>query len=302
MSEFSSPFSFRDDVGEAPCWDPDTSTLWRVDVHAGLVHGVAVESGIQTTHAVGNDVAFALPATTGELVVGHGLDIKVLGSDGSSRTIGRVEGRTNTRFNDGKTDPLGRVTGSTMLLDLQNDISLLEDDGGRQIESPAALFQVDGAGHAKTLATGLTLGNGLDWDLERRRFYFGDSISRCIYVCDFDPETGEYGKPREFACVAQEDGVVDGLTVDAEGGVWVALFFGGELRRFASDGSVSERISTPVSCPTSVCFGGPDLRTMYVTSSYRYLDEDELVAQPFAGGVITFEPGVTGLPIHRVRL
>ena len=111
-----------------------------------------------------------------------------------------------------------------------------------------------------------------------------------------------YGARRIFARIPKEEGLPDGLAVDSEGGVWVALFRGSEVRRYCPDGKISDRVKTPVSCPTSLCFGAPDLRTLYVTSANRYLDAAARKAEPLAGAVLTYEPGIAGLPITKIRL
>jgi sugar lactone lactonase YvrE len=129
--------------------------------------------------------------------------------------------------------------------------------------------------------------------------YFIDSTTQRVDVFDFDARTGAVADRRTFAEIDVADGLPDGMTVDAEGGVWVCLFGGGALRRYGDDGKLDAVFSLPVTNPTSAAFGGPDLSTLYVTSAWHRLSEAQLAAEPLAGAVFAIEPGVAGLPGNR---
>jgi sugar lactone lactonase YvrE len=129
--------------------------------------------------------------------------------------------------------------------------------------------------------------------------YFIDSTTQRIDAFEFDLAAGELGARREFARVDPDDGLPDGLAVDAEGGVWVCLFGGGQLRRYNAGGRLTEVVELPVSNPTSPAFGGPGLGVIYVTSARHRLTPQQLEREPLAGALLAVRPGVTGLPAAR---
>jgi sugar lactone lactonase YvrE len=136
-------------------------------------------------------------------------------------------------------------------------------------------------GPPEVALAGLTVSNGLDWSPDATRLYHVDSVTQRIDALAFDVDRGRLGARRPFAAIDPADGLPDGLCVDAEGGVWVALFGGGAIRRHEPDGRLSAHVPLPVSHPTSLAFGGADLRDLYVTSAR-------------GGGLLRLRPGVTG--------
>ncbi|HYU40590.1 MAG TPA: SMP-30/gluconolactonase/LRE family protein, partial [Vicinamibacteria bacterium] len=149
-----------------------------------------------------------------------------------------------------------------------------------------------------TMLTGVSISNGLDWSLDGRRMYYVDSPTRRIDVFDFELATGSIANRRTFASVPADAGVPDGLTVDAAGFVWLALWGGAALRRYAPDGTLERVVPLPVTHPTSCAFGGAGLDELYVTSARRPLTAEEKARQPQAGGVFRLRPGVVGRPAH----
>jgi len=141
---------------------------------------------------------------------------------------------------------------------------------------------------------GMTVGNGLDWDLGRGRMYHIDSTSQQIDVHRYDVATGAVADRRVFVRVDPADGLPDGLTLDAEGCVWLCLYGGGAIRRYDPDGALMTTVHLPVPHVTSAAFGGPDLSTLFVTTSRHKLDEAERAAQPLAGALFVVDPGIRG--------
>jgi len=140
------------------------------------------------------------------------------------------------------------------------------------------------------------LSNGLDWSDDRESFYYADSASGGVDVFVTDPETGTLGRRRRFVTVG---GVPDGLTLDAEGCVWVAIWGGGELRRYTPGGALDTVVSLPVRQVTSAAFGGADLGTLYITTARENLTPADLREQPHAGDIFACTPGVRGRPPFR---
>jgi sugar lactone lactonase YvrE len=162
-----------------------------------------------------------------------------------------------------------------------------------------SLYRLAPGGPLERVISGTTISNGMGWSLAGDRMYFIDSPTRRVDALDFDAATGEVSGRRPFAEIDRPGWLPDGLTVDAEGGVWVCFFGGGALRRYAEDGTLAAEVRLPVTNPTSPVFGGADLRTMYVTSARHHLTPEQLAAEPLAGAVLALEPGVAGLPGNR---
>jgi sugar lactone lactonase YvrE len=192
--------------------------------------------------------------------------------------------RPQNRMNDGACDPAGRFWAGTMALD--------------ERPQAGALYRLDPDGTVHTMLAGVTISNGIDWSLDGRRMYYVDSPTRRIDVFDFDPGTGAIADRRPFVEIPAEAGIPDGITVDAAGFVWLALWGGAALHRYAPDGTRERTVPLPVSHPTSCAFGGPDLDELYVTSARRPLTPDERAHEPMAGGLLRVRPGVTGRPAH----
>jgi sugar lactone lactonase YvrE len=189
--------------------------------------------------------------------------------------------RLDTRTNDGACDAVGRIWVGTMARDERSPV--------------AALYRVDADYTVTAVVTGTTISNGLGWSPSGRQFYFIDSPTCRVDVFDCNLGTGELENRRRFAAVEVEGAVPDGLTVDAEGGVWVALHGGWGLQRFSPEGELVATVALPVERVTSCCFGGDDLRDLYVTTRREGLSASERAAQPLAGCLLRLDVGVAGL-------
>lgn len=269
----------RDVLGEGPWWSVRNQVLWRVDILGHLLHSWNPRSDKIETWDIGDDVGFAVPVDDTHALVGLRSGIDVVDLETGGRTIlAPNPGPGASRFNDGKTDKRGRVWAGTIVND-QNvpdgAFGCLERDGFR--------VHLDAMG----------ISNGLGWSPDDRTMYVTDSAVRTIWAFDFDIDTATLDNRRVFA--TDHDCEPDGLTVDAEGGVWSAKWGGGRVVRYDPDGTVTASIEAPVSRPTSCMFGGAELDTLYVTSARAGLDEAEKSSTP-AGSVLAVVPGVRGLP------
>jgi sugar lactone lactonase YvrE len=264
----------RDELGEGPFWDERRDELLRVDVTRGCVHGWRPSSGESWRRRYGDEVSAAIPRSGGHGLVVAAAHRILLDERSGMRVLARVEEeRPGNRLNDCKCDPHGRLWAGTM--------SMARRPG------TAALYRLAPGGELERVVPDTTISNGLGWSPAGDRMYFVDSPTQRIDVFDFDPATGAVSGRRPFAQIDAADGLPDGLTVDADGGVWVCLFGGAAVRRYDEDAALTASIPLPVRNPTSPVFGGPGLRTMYVTS-----------AAP-DGAVLAVEPGVEGLPGNR---
>ena len=146
-------------------------------------------------------------------------------------------------------------------------------------------------------SSGCTVPNGLGFSPDNRRMYFTDTFRRVVYEYDFDLQSGAIANRRPLILFADDDGTPDGLTVDAAGCLWVAVWDAWRVSRFSPAGEELLRVRLPVPRPTSCCFGGPTLQTLYITTASVRLSAEELAAAPLSGALFALEvPGVRGLP------
>ena len=265
-------------LGEGPVWDPMRDELIWVDVDRGLVHRRRPD-GTQVTVDVGQPVGCAVPRANGGLALAlrDGFALLPAAGGGRPQLVAPVEQRrSDTRMNDGGCDGRGRFWAGTMSL-----------DGDTRT---AALYRLDADLTVKRVLPGLSVSNGLGWSPDGSLLYHVDTMRRRIDVYEFDAASGTIGCRRTAIAVPPDQGKPDGLAVDAEGGVWVALWGGGAVQRYSADGRSDARIELPVSRVTSCCFGGPDLSTMYVTSAARGAWHE-----PLAGSLFACRPGIQGL-------
>ena len=272
------------ELGEGPRWDAASATLLWVDILGRAVHRLDPVGGRDEVVAAPDVVSLALPRATGGVVVGLPGGLMAL-QDGAFEPLVAIEaGVTGNRTNDGACDQQGRLWVGTMALDER---------------SPSAgLYRVDTGLAVTKVIGGTTISNGLGWSPDGDRFYFIDSPTGRVDVFDMDPAAGGIERRRPLATVHVEGAVPDGLSVDAEGCVWVALHGGWGLLRYSPRGELVGHVDLPVAKVTSCCFGGPALRDLYVTTRRQSLSAAELAEQPLAGALLRLDPGVAGQPTH----
>jgi sugar lactone lactonase YvrE len=255
-------------LGEGPCWHGGT-LIW-IDI---LAHEVHVGERIYRTPGY---PGAAVPRTGGGLLLAMdgfaALDLET----GEVTAVAPIELGDRVRMNDGKCDPAGRFWAGSMAVD---------ETPGR-----GALYRLDGPGGAERVLAPVTVSNGLGWSPDGATMYYIDTPTRTIRRFPFDASTGALGEPAVLDTSAWS-GLPDGMTVDADGDLWVAFWDGWAVRRLSPEGELLEEVEMPVQRPTSCTFGGPDLdRLLITTASVGVRD------QPLAGSIFVLEPGVAGLP------
>lgn len=271
-------------LGEGPIWDVGSATLMWVDIRAGEVHWFDPVTGTDAAVGVGQAVgAAALSAVDGRVVVavrdGFGV---VDRASGAFHLVVPVEQEAGAnRMNDGKCDRRGRFWAGTM------DVAHESTTG--------VLYRLELDGSVTPVITGVGISNGLGWSPDDRRMYYIDSARGTVDVLDFEAQSGAASGRRTLVAIPPADGVPDGMTVDADGYLWVALFGGSSLHRYAADGRLDREVRLPVSLVTSCAFGGPDLADLYVTTA-RCNGDVVIEDEPYAGDLFRFRPGVRGLP------
>jgi sugar lactone lactonase YvrE len=157
-----------------------------------------------------------------------------------------------------------------------------------------ALYRLDEDGSVVRVLSDVSISNGIDWSPDDRHMYYADTPTGRVDCFEFDAARGTLRNRRPFVTIPSDAGWPDGLTVDESGHVWVALWQGGAVHRYAPDGSLERVVRFPVTLTTKAMFGGPDRRDLYVTSAWIDLDEDERARQPMAGGLFRVRADVAG--------
>jgi len=271
------------DLGEGPIWDARSDTLLFVDCSRGHVHRLTPDDGSIATLEIGQVIGAALPCSDGGLVVTSDDGVLFCDKAGVTRLLVPIEADlTANRMNDGKCDSRGRLWSGTF--------STLFHRGA------GSLYRIDPDLSLTRAVSNVRVSNGIGWNGDETRMYFVDTLSGGIDVFDYDIDTGAVSNRSQFVTIAREEGLPDGLAVDAEGCIWVALFYGGEVRRYSPRGRLIGKLTLPVARVTSCNFGGQDLRDLFITTASFKLHVDGHPHEPEAGYVFRCSPGVTGLP------
>lgn len=271
----------RDILGESPIWDADGQALFWVDIRRPALRRLGPDGAVES-RAMPDLIGSVALAGAGSLLVAFAGEVARYdwAADRLDQVAVLPDRPPGHRFNEGRCDRQGRFWVGTM----HNDTRAPE----------GTLFRLDGS-ELVAVRGGICIPNSLAWSPDGRTMYFADSLRYAIEAYPFDPCTGAAGEGREIVRT-QAPGFPDGSTVDAEGFLWNAEFNAGRLVRYAPDGRVDRVVPTPVDRPTSCGFGGPGLKTLYVTTTSQAMGEAELREHPLAGALLAFEPDVPGLP------
>lgn len=277
-------WALRASLGEGPVWLDDERALWFVDIEGRWLHRYDPRDGRRLSYAAPGRPSFVVPAGDGSLLVGIERQLWKFREGAFVAPVAEVPAPPGTRTNDGVVDARGRLWFGTM------------DDAksapiGQVHRFEAGVVHAAG-GHAR-------ITNGPATSPDGRVLYHVDTRGGRVWA--FDIATRDSLVDGEvFATIDPADGTPDGVTVDAEGGVWVAIWGGWCVRRYSAGGSLLATVPVPASQVTKIAFGGDDLRTAFVTTARETLDEVQLREEPEAGGLFAFEAPVAGLPTARV--
>jgi sugar lactone lactonase YvrE len=289
VTDFAALTAARCRLGESPVWVPSLGQLWWVDIHRDTIHRYDWRNGESRAQKLSGRGTFVVPCADGSAITALQKGLCRVPEPGRPASLAvPVETATpDTSINDGKTGPDGRLYFGT------RDLAQRREMGG--------LYRLDHDLAARRLTDRITAGNGIDWSPDASVLYFVDSGDYRVWAFDFDCGDGSVRRQRVFADVAEADGLPDGLTVDAAGSVWVALYGGGRLHRYAPDGRLTEIIPVPVRYPTSCAFAGPGLDTLVVTSAYARIEDAGETRRELDGAVLAAKTGVAGKPVALCR-
>ena len=277
-------------LGEGILWDSRRQVLWWTDIQRSRLHRYDWNKRdlqvLETPDRVGS---FGLVAGSDELITAFADGIALYHPlEKTVRWLARPNIEHRVRFNDGRVDRQGRFWSGTM-------------DENEPRAPRGNLYCVDRAGDAHVRVSGVKISNALCMSPDGSKLYFADTLTRTIRVYDLIEPEGRLGTGRYFA-QTPAGSVPDGSAVDADGCLWNALWGGSCVARFTPEGKIDRTIAVPARQPSCVCFGGPNLDLLFVTTAREGLDAATLSAEPHCGDVFVYRPGVQGLPESEYRL
>ncbi len=274
-------------LGEGAIWDTRRKRLYWVDIHEGKVHIYNPADETDQVVKVGQRVGAVVPRRGGGLMlaVHHGFASLDLETNELTIIDDPEKDLPDNCFNDGKCDPAGRFWAGT--------VSINSEPGA------GSLYCMDTDRSVRRMFGGVTCSNGIAWSLDRSTMYYIDTPTRQVDAFDYDVETGEIANRRAAVTVPEKMGKPDGMTIDAEGMLWIAMWEGSRVTRWdPRAGTLEQTIPIPALRVTSCAFGGENLDELYVTTARIRMTETQLAEQPHAGGVFRVRPGVRGIEAH----
>lgn len=274
-------------MGESPVWDASAQRLLWTDIPAGTIHGLDPETGQRWRWKFDGPVGSFGLCYSGRFVVAVADRVVLFEPETNAmEQLAHIpQAKSGMRLNDGKVGPDGAFWVGGM--DASND------------GAPAArLYRVSADGHVQCFAEGLSTSNGLAWNADGTRMYHSDSRGEMMLDCyEFDSARGTARNRRRLAAIDERFGRADGGACDVEGHYWSCGPSQSRINRFSADGELLDWIDLPTLRPTMPCFGGADMRTVYVTSLSGGATEQELADHPLCGGIVSFRAPVAGVPV-----
>lgn len=275
------------ELGEGPLWDDRRQRLLFVDIMRGDVHEFDPATGGDRVVNIGRPVGCLALTERGDWIAGASDGFyRIQPATGRATLMASVEADLpDNRMNDGYVDARGRFWAGTMGM------------GG--LRETGALYRLDPDSKVRRMLSPVSISNGLDWSPDNRTLYYTDLVTGRVDQFDFDLAAGTATNRRTFVEFPPEIGYPDGLIVDADGFVWVALWEGGSVHRYSPGGELDVIVPVPASQTTKCAFGGPDLKDLYITTARGGLDAAARAEQPHAGGLFRVRPGPCGKPVNR---
>jgi sugar lactone lactonase YvrE len=278
-------------LGEGPTWDADNDRLIWTDIEGRTLHAIRADgSGFETWLMPDRVCSLGLTSRS-RLIVAFPHSVQLFEPDtGIFDMLARFDHEpAHVRLNDGKVGPDGAFW-----------VGSMDERPDRQ--KIGSLYRVTGSGKVEVkLPNDVHVSNGLAWSPDGGTMFYSDSRAAWIDRFDFDVATGKLSNRTRIATLDDATGRPDGAACDMLGRYWSAGVSAGYLNCFDRDGALVEHIKVPVAAPTMPCFGGPDLKTVFLTSLIEGVSEERMAAHPLSGRLVTLEVGVAGAPVHLFR-
>ena len=275
-------------LGEGPRWFE--GKLWWIDIDAGELWSSDGREPPGCILKIPRQIGGFAITTDERIVLATRAGFELFDpSTGQLSPLANPQPTADTRFNDGRVDAAGRFWAGTMAV-----------DPARYGEPLGVLYRLDGDGRVTQHLDRLTISNGIDWSNDSRTMYLNDTMRGTTWAFDYDLNNGTLANRRVFASISPDDGWPDGLVVDAQDHVWIAVIGGGRLLRFRPDGDLDCTIPVGTTWPTALAFGGGDLSTLFVTTSRHLMPVGH--DDPLAGGVLKASGNWKGRPEHHMQL
>lgn len=274
----------RATLGEGAIWDSREQRLYWVDIEPGRLHVFYPSQGTDLAFELGEMVGTVVPRKGGGVMLAlqRGFAAFNLKTGELTRWSDPEAHLPRNRFNDGKCDPAGRFWAGTISLDRE--------------PCAASLYCMDTDGRVQTMLKGVTNSNGIAWSLDGTAMYYINTPTRRVTQFDYDSTSGRIANPRNVIIIPLNEGKPDGMTIDSEGMLWIAMWGGGCVGRWdPRTGTQLDIVRVPAMRVTSCAFGGEKLDELYITTARTGLSEFELADQPHAGGLFRTRPGVAGV-------
>ncbi|NIK78700.1 sugar lactone lactonase YvrE [Paenibacillus castaneae] len=280
----------RAELGEGPIWDAEQQVLYWVDILGENLHIYDPARKQDQVIPIGQQISTVVPYFMGRvaLTTENGFFSLELDNGKLTPIADPERDRPNNRFNDGKCDAAGRFWAGTMSM----------DGSGRS----GSLYCLDLNGNVKTVLGDIACSNGIAWSLDNKKMYYIDSGSKQVVAFDYDIELADISNRSIIVDLSNENVYPDGMTIDAEGMIWVALWDGYRVNRWnPATGELLDTISVPTGKVSACAFGGPNLDELYITTARENMSAEQLENEPIAGGLFCVKTAVKGVPSHALR-
>lgn len=283
MSEVKCLWNAGAQLGEGARYDPDNDAIWWVDILGQKIFCLDLQSGQQRIWTTPETVGCTYQCKNGDVLalLRHSI-ARLDQATGDFETLVTFPGEpAQNRFNDGMVGPDGRLWACSMDFDFQ--------------EPTGKLYHLDRDLKPVEVDDGYIVANGPAFSPDGSKLYINETMKSEIFVCDLDPSTGRIAKKELFAKLPEGEGLPDGICVDAEGGLWLAVVTGGRVRRYLPNGEIDIEIEVPSPTVTSVCFGGRNNKTLFITTGTILMDDETLARHPLSGSLFCLDVPQRGL-------
>lgn len=278
-------------LGEGPIWNHQTQKLYWVDIEGKQLHILDPTKKENKSISLPVQIGTVVPIDSTQCVVAlvDGAYLLDVNTETTALIAHLDADNLSTRLNDGKCDPAGRLWVGSMHWDTTEPL------GG--------LFKLEGNGNSEQVLDGITVSNGIVWSANQKTMYYIDTPTQKVMAFDFDIATGQISNPRVAIEIPKEMGLPDGMTIDAEGKLWIGLWNGDAIVRYDPEtGELIQRIPVPAHNVTACAFGGLNLDSLFITTARLDMSEEELKKYPNAGSIFVTVPGVKGVKSHFFQL